>query len=69
MGKEVVVESPTDTPEQVKAALESKPVEETPPEPPAPAKPADKSKEEPAPKGKPAEKPAAEETPEQKAAK
>ncbi len=69
MGKEVVVESPTDTPEEVKAALESKPVEETTPEPTAPAKPAEK----PPPKGKaeekPAEKEAPEETPEQKAAK
>ncbi|KKN66896.1 hypothetical protein LCGC14_0466710 [marine sediment metagenome] len=73
MGKEVVVESPTDTPEEVKAAIDSKPVEETPPEPTAPAKPENKSKEEPPPKGKAAEKPAEktapEETPEQKAAK
>ena len=73
MGKEVTVESPTDTPEEVKAALESKPVEETPPEPPAPAKQEEKPKEEPPPKGKaeekPAEEPAPEETPEQKAAK
>ena len=73
MGKEVVVESPTDTPEEVKAALESKPVEETPPEPSAPAKPEGKPKGEPPPKGKaeekPAEEPAPEETPEQKAAK
>ena len=72
MGKEVVVESPTDTPEEVKAAIDSKPVEETPPEPTAPAKPENKSKEEPPPKGKAAEKPAEEpapgETPEQKAA-